>query len=252
MPNTVFIPELLASAIAAKLGNKLKFKPFAKEEDLSGKVGGDVIKVPQTQYIGAADKVAEGQPIPVVDFSQTTVPVTVNKYAKAIKFTQEEINSAYTNVQDEAEEQLTKAVADGIENDMVAALNAITGGMLHADAGTAFSADSFLLAQAKFGENLDEPTSVLVNAVGFAFLQSDKGYNAADRTYYGMPVVVSNRVAAKTAFLVQDEALGLYLNQDILVEEDKDISDQTHLVVGSAHAAVHLRDASKAVKITHA
>lgn len=252
MPNTTFIPELLASAIAAKLGDKLKFKPFAKEEDLSGKVGGDVIKVPQTQYVGAAEKVPAGEPIPIVDFSQSTVNVTVNKYGKGLKFTQEEVNSAFTNVQDEAEAQLTKSVADGIENDMVAALNAITGAMLHADTATEFSAGSFLLAQAKFGENVDEPTSILVNSVGFAFLQADKGYNANEKTYYGMPVIVSNRVPAKTAYLVQDEALGLYLNQDIEVETDKDISDQTYLVVGTAHAAVHLRDASKAVKITHA
>lgn len=252
MPNTVFIPELIAEAVKAKLGNKLKFKPFAKEQDLSNQVGGDVIKVPQTQYVGAAEKVAAGQPIPIVDFAQVVANVTVSKYGKGLSFTQEEVNSAFTNVQDEAEEQLTKAVADGIENDMVTALNSITGAMLHADSATEFSAGSFLLAQAKFGENLDEPTSVLVNAVGFAFLQSEKGYNADEKTYYGMPVIVSNRVAAKTAFLIQDEALGLYLNQDILVESEKDITDQTYAVVGTAHAAVHLRDASKAVKITHA
>lgn len=252
MPNNVFIPELIASAITAKLGDKLKLTLITKKQDLSGQRGGDVVKVPQVQYIGTATKVPAGQPIPVADFAHNVVSVDVAKYGRAIKFTEEEVNSAYTDVQEEAEAQLIKSVADGIEKDMFTSLGAITGAMLHADAGTAFTSGSFLLAQAKFGENLDEATSILVNGLGFAVLQADKGYNPADRTFYGMDVIVSNRVPAKTAYLVQEGAIGLYLNQDIEVEVDKDISDQTYLVVGTAHAAVHVRDTSKAVKLTHA
>lgn len=250
MTNTVFIPELIALGISEKLGNAIKLYPLANVQDLQNEKGGDVITVPKTAYVGDATVVPAGTLIPVSDFTQSTEKVTVNKYAKALSFTEEEVNSAYTDVQVEAENQLTKSIANGIEKDMYVALNAITGAMLHADTSTSLTGAVVASAIAKFGEDIEEDITLLVNAVDYATLRQDKAFDAVNNMIYGAKVSPSNRVAAKTAFLIKAEAIGAYIKKAVLVEADKDISNQTHLVVGTELAAVHLRDESKAVKIT--
>lgn len=250
MANTVFIPELIALGVRAKLGDAIKLSPLAFNQDLGNEKGGDVITVPKTAYIGDATAVAAGALIPVSDFTQSTVNVTVKKYAKGVTFTEEEVNSAYSDVQGDAETQLTKSIASGIEKDMFAALDAITGAMLHADLATSLSGAVVAKAQAKFGEDIDEELFLLVNGVDYAVLRQDPAFDKVNKEIYGAKVLVSNRVGAKKAFLVKPEAVAVYLKKDVLVEADKDISNQTHLVVGTELAAVHLRDDSKAVKIT--
>jgi len=251
MTNTVFIPELIAAGVQAKLGNAIKLYPLSYTQDLQNEKGGDVITVPKTQYVGDATVVAAGQLIPVSDFTQSTDQVTVKKYAKAVSFNEEEVNSAYSDVQVDAEEQLTKSIANGIEKDMYASLNAITGAMLHTEVGADVSLTGKVVANAlaKFGEDLEEEIFLLVNATDYASLRQDEAFDKQTKEIYGATVMPSNRVAAKTAFLVKAGAVGAYIKKDVLVETEEDISNQTHLVVGTELAAVHLRDESKAVKI---
>ena len=250
MTNTVFIPELVAAGVAAKLGDAIKLYPLAYTQNLQNEKGGDVITVPKTQYVGDASTVAAGELIPVSDFTQSTDKVPVKKYGKGLSFTEEEVNSAYSDVQVDAENQLTKSISNGIDKDMFVALNAITGAMLHADTATSLTGSVVAKAQAKFGEDIDEETFLLVNATDYATLRQDAAFDKQNNEIYGAKVQVSNRVGDKTAFLVREGALGAYIKKDVTVEAEKDISNQTHLVVGTALAAVHLRDDSKAVKIT--
>lgn len=250
MTNQVFIPELVAAGVSEKLGDAIKLYPLSNVQDLQNEKGGDVITVPKTEYVGDATVVAPGELIPVSDFTQSTEQVPVKKYSKALSFTEEEANSAYTDVQVEAENQLTKSIASGIEKDMYIILDAITGAMLHADTATSLTGTVVASAIAKFGEDIEEDIYLLVNAVDYAVLRQDKAFDPANNMIYGTKVSPSNRVTAKTAFLVKEGAIGAYIKKDVLVEADKDISNQTHLVIGTELAAVHLRDESKAVKIT--
>jgi len=208
MANTVFIPELIALGVQAKLGDAIKLKALAFTQDLGNEKGGDVITVPKTAYIGDATAVAAGALIPVSDFTQSTVQVPVKKYGKGVTFTEEEVNSAYSDVQGDAETQLTKSIANGIDKDMFAALDAITGAMLHTEIGAEATLTGAVVAsaQAKFGEDIDEELYLLVNGVDYAALRQDPSFDKVSNEVYGAKVLVSNRVGAGKAFLVKPDS----------------------------------------------
>lgn len=256
MGNQIFIPELIAAGVSAKLGDAIKLYPIAYKKDLGVSTGGDTVTLPKTAYIGDAAKVLPGVKIPVTDFTQSTDSVKVAKYGKSLKFTEEDVLSAYTDVQSEAENQLIKSVASGIETEMFAALKAIKAPMTHTSTKTVLEVEEIGQALVKFGEDLDGEKYLLVNPAEFAGLRKDPNFvvKSSDKVdsvgeVFGCTVVVSARVAAKEAFIVKPEALAIYLKKNVLVEAAKDISDQSHLVVGTTHAAVHLRDEAGAIKI---
>lgn len=258
MTNTIFSPELIEAGITSKLGLDSKLYPISYVKDLGNKQGGDVITVPKTAYIGDAETVEAGELIPVSDFTQSTDQVTVAKYGKAVSFTQEEVNNAYGDVRAEAENQLSIAVNKGIEGALFNQLKAINGAMKHTES-TKSALDVEVIADAlvKFGEDLDGEKYLFVSPAQFANLRKDDNFvlKANDKVdsvgeIYGCTVVVSERVDSKEAFIVKPEALGIYIKKDAEVEVDKDISNQTYLVVGTVHAGVHLRNEQGAIKIT--
>lgn len=256
MANTIFFPELVAAGVEANLGNAIKLYPLLKVENFENKVGGDKLRVFKSSYIGDASVVAPGAMIPITDFAESTELVDVVKYAKAVKFTQEEILSG-VNVQERAEQQLTKSVAAGIENALFAELKAITGAMLYAGAETALTTAVVSNALVKMGEDIDSEMYLFVNPAELGNLRKDPNFvekldgrlNAIG-SIYGANVVVSNRVGAKEAFLIRPDALAVALKKEITVESQKEVANQTFLVAGTAHAAVYVADESGAVKIT--
>lgn len=257
MSNQIFIPELIEAGINAKLGNAIKLYQISMVKDLGNKQGGDVITVPKTAYVGDASTVIAGAMIPVSDFVQSNTQVTVAKYGKGITFTQEDINNAYGDVQNDAENQLTASVASGVETAMFTILKSITGAMLHASLKTALDVEVIGDALVKFGEDLDGEKYLVVSPTEFANLRKDANFvvKSNDKVdsvgeIYGATVVVSSRVGAKEAFIVKPDAIAIYLKKNILVEAQKEIANQTHLVVATAHAGVHLRNEQGAVKIT--
>ena len=256
MANTVFYPELIAAGVEQKLGDSIKLYPLLKKENLEGKVGGDKLRVFKNTYIGDATVVVAGQPIPITDFSDATELVDVNKYGKAVTFTEEEIISG-VNVQERAETQLTKSVAAGIENALFAELKAITGAMNHAAVETELSTGVISSALVKMGEDVDSEMYLFVNPAELGNLRKDvnfveklDGRLNAIGSIYGANVVVSNRVGAKEAFLIRPDAIAVALKKDIQVEVQKEVSDQTYIIAGTAHAAVYVADDSGVVKIT--
>lgn len=257
MANQIFIPELLEAGIVAKLGNQIKLYPISLVKDLGNHQGGDRITVPKTNYVGDASTVVAGAMIPVSDFVQSSTDVVVSKYAKSVSFTEEDLNNAFIDVQASAEDQLAKSVASGLENQMFASLRGITGAMLHASTATSLSTTIIGDALVKFGEDVDGEKYLLVNPTEFANLRKDPNFvvKSNDKLdsvgeIYGCTVVVSSRVNAKEAFIVKPEAVAMYLRQDVKVEYQKEIANQTHLLVATAHAGIHLRDDQKAIKIT--
>lgn len=255
MANEVFIPELIEAGIEAKLGDAIQLYNIAYRANLQNEQGGDVITVPKTQYTGDAQAVTAGTMIPISDFKQTVDKVDVVKYADGKNFTEEEINNAYGDVQAEAEAHLLASVTGGIENAMFTALKGIKPAMTH-DA-VEFNVEAVADALVKFGEDVHGEKYLLVNSADFAVLRHDKSFVATTNEkvdsvgeVFGCTVVVSDRVEAKTAFVVKPNAIGLYLKKDVDVRVQGEDANDTVLVTGRAHAATHLRDEKGAIKIT--
>lgn len=257
MTNNVFFPELIQAGVEAKLGDAIKLYNISHLADLQNEVGGDKITVYENQFSGDAEAVAAGTMIPISDFEQKSVQVDVVKYADGKQFTEEEIISAYSDVQSDAEEHLLASVSGGIEASLFTALNGIDAAMTHT--AEALNVKSVADSLAKFGEDLFKENYLIVNGVDFAVLRNDDNFIVKSNEkvdsvgeVFGCTVIVSNRATAGTAFIVQEGALGIYLKKDVDVRVQTEDANDTVLVTGRAHAATHLRNAKGAIKINFA
>lgn len=257
MANTVFVPELVAAGINEKLGKAIKLFNLVDVQNLGEKTSGDTVKFVSTAYIGDATVVPAGQPIPIADFTDSVKSAEVQKYARALNFTDEDLMNGAGDVQERAENQIAKAVGSGVEAALYAELKAITGAMVHTEAKMALDVAVIGDALVKFGEDIDGEKYLLVSPAEFANLRKDPNFvvKSNDKVdsvgeIYGCTVVVSGRVDAKEAFIIKPEALSVQLKKDVTVKVQEENADDTVLVSGRTHAAVALTDEAGAIKIT--
>ncbi|MCA1025780.1 N4-gp56 family major capsid protein [Cytobacillus kochii] len=239
-------PELFAQAIQAKLGDAIKFTPVAFQQDLEGQAGGTIL-VPKYEYIGDAEIIGEGVAIDPALLSQTSVDVPVVKAGKAVELTDEALGNSYGDAMGEAEAQITRAVANGVEKEVVKSLANTT--LVH-DASTVgkVNGDVYLEAMNLFGEDQEGEKFLFVNPKELASIRKDPGYE--DGKLFEATVVVSNRVGVKEAFVMKAGAIGLYLKKELEVEADRNILTKSNVISADQHFATHLRDASKVIKVT--
>ena len=255
MAHTLVLPEMIAEVVAAKLGDNIKLYPLAKVEELAGKAG-EVVRIPVVQYIGDATTVEAGANIPLSDFTQGNIVAEIGKAGKAVQFTEEDIVNHYLDLQGETEKQMTKAIANKIESDLFACLDDAT---LTANVAT-LDVDGLADAVVPFEEDIDDQMYLFVNPADLAVLRKDDNFivnanHGNDEVksvgmIFNMEVIVTNHVQANTVYIVKEEAVALYMRKDIDVEMDKNILNQTHVIVATAHYAVALNDATKAIKVT--
>jgi hypothetical protein len=236
--------EVFADAVTSKLGDAIKLYPLAFVQNFEGQQSGS-ITVPKYEYIGDADVVAEGIAIDPALLSQVSDNLQVVKVGKAVNLTDEAVNGGFGDPVGESENQLTKSIASGIEKKMFEALAGAT--LVHPNA-VAITGDSVLDAVALFGEDQDGEKVLLINPADSAQVKKDANY--VDGKLFDMEVVISNRVPTGTAYIVKPQAVALYISKEVQVETDRDILSKATVISADSFFATHLRDASKAVKIT--
>lgn len=238
-------PQLFADAVSAKLGDAIKLYPLAFVQNFENQQGG-VISVPKYEYIGDADVIAEGVAIDPSLLNQGMVDVPVIKVGKAVNLTDEAVKSGFGDAIGEAEKQLIKSIANGVENKMFEAL-ATAPLTFDASATGKVNSDIYLEAIALFGEDQDGEKHLLVNPNQTASVKKDEAY--VDGVLVDANVIFSNRVPVGEAYIVKPEAVALYLSKDVQVESDRDILAKATVISADEHFATHLRDESKVVKI---
>jgi N4-gp56 family major capsid protein len=241
----LIVAEVFADAVSAKLGDAIKLYPLAFVQNFEGDQAGK-ISVPKYEYIGDAEVIGEGIAIDPTLLSQASDDLDVIKVGKAVNLTDEAVKGGFGDPVGQAETQLTQSIANGIEVKMFESLAGAT--LVHAAGGTSVDATVALNAVALFGEDQDGEKYLLVNPSQTASVKTDK--NFVDGQLLDMQVIFSNRVPAGEAYIVKPEALGLYLSKDVEVESDRDILAKATVISADSHFATHLRDASKAIKIT--
>lgn len=235
-------PQVFADELSAKLGNAIKLFPLAFVQSFEGKEGG-TISVPSYTYVGDASVIGEGIAIDPKLLNQGSVDVPVLKVGEAFNLTDESVNGGFGDPVGQAEKQLLASIEGGIENKMFEALATAT----LVSPATAVNGDAVLAGLQLFGEDQDGDKFVIVNANQMANIVKDPAY--ADGKIYGCEVIYSNRVGTG-AYIVKPEAVALYLKKEVQVETDRDILAKATVISADSHFATHLRDASKAVKIT--
>lgn len=255
MPNQLINMEVIKDYIVDKLGNDVKFMPLTKVEPINEQAG--TIRVLKEHYIGDAEVVAPGQPIPISDFDQSAVNIDIIKKSKALKFTQEDLLSMAGNPAQRIAEQLLRAANNGLDKALRDELAGVTGAMV-VDATTVGKITVDVVADAlqKFGEN-QGASYLFVNPAtltqmrkeeGFALKSAEGGINIVGEIF-GANVVLSESVLVGEAYLIKEGALELYLRKEPVLKNQEDILTEQEVFTSNVYFAAHLADESKAVKI---
>ena len=247
-------PEVLSDIISAELPNAIALAPLATVGTKLQGQAGNTLTMPAFGYIGDAVDVEEGADIPVSQMSTTTKQVTVKKAGIAVEISDEALLSGYGDVSEEIRRQLKMSVGNKIDNDLFTSLR---GATLTANAPATVA--GFLKAKAKFGENVDQPAVLVINADNYVNIAADiLPLESRDTVlmdgvvgkFAGLQVKVSGKPGANEAFIVAPGALGIELKRNINVESDRDILAKTTVYAADEHYVTYLKDETKAIKVT--
>jgi N4-gp56 family major capsid protein len=250
-------PQVLAEYLDVKLMDAIKFAPLCNvNRDLEGRPGSK-LTLPQYAFIGLADKVNEGDDIPMAELSATSIEKEVVKMAKGVTVTDEAILSAYGNPADEVAKQLLMAIAGKVDEDCAAEFRKATKNV---SVTGKFNKDAVIDMIAQFGEDMEEDMVLVINAAQLAEIRKDEAFmhvmngqatiSGEIGQLFGARVVVSNRVQANEAFLVKQGAVEIIMKRNVAVEADRNIVNKTNIFTADQHYVVYLRDESKIVKAT--
>lgn len=257
----LFNPQVVGDRIQKKLFDYIRFAPLARVYDnLEGRPGATVT-LPFYNSIGAAQLVGEGQDIPISQLTESTVTVTISKYAKGVQITDEAVLSAYGDPIGEAVDQIAQSIAQAYDNAMLAAMGTSAAANM-TTAAAALTADGIASALTLFGEDIDGEKVILVNPAAYETIRKANGWipgtevaaNMIIRGTVGMihgcQVVVSNKLTtANCAYIVKPGALAIYNKRGILVETDRDIINKSTVITADRHAAVYVLDKTKLIKM---
>lgn len=256
----LFDPQVVADLLNEKLIDNIVFAPLARiDNTLQGRAG-DTVTLPYYAYIGAAADVAEGTDIPIAQLTQTTKQVKIQKIGKGVQLTDEAVLSGYGDPLGEGVNQISKSIADKVENILFNEMN--TNAVKVYQPTGALSADDLPLAVAMFGEDADGEKVLLCSPDFYASLVKNNWIPASEIAAevkvrgalgmaYGCQVIVTNRLKDNNFFIVKRDALAIFMKRDAMIERDRDIVNQSTVVVGSKLFAPYLLNPNGLVKIVN-
>lgn len=243
--------ELFKAGVDGKFGGNRKLQAFVETESAENLQVG-TFAVVTNQFIGDATVVAKGATIPLTDLVQDETPVSFTKIAKGVKVTDEEMKQSFGDPLGNAENQTVKAIEGAQDKAVADLLKTAKFGVEYTTAK--LSETAILDAISAMGEGVeDAPYFLLVNPADYSALSSivkpsDKSELIGQ--VYGAGLVMSNRIEAGTAFLVQSGAIKEIVQKDTDVEAERKASNKSTEIYTDKIYAVYIQDQSKLVKIT--
>ena len=220
--------------------------------------------------IGDAEVLAEGSTLTPTALQTASVSVTVAKIAKGVELTDEAVLSGYGDPMGQAAMQIATAIANKVDNQMLAALASISGTMVYATSTstTALAPADISNALELFGEDIDVGEKAVIVSPGLytkirnttawlpaSEISADRLIKGAVGEIYGCQIIVSNKLKDadhdydEEAYIVKPGALRLIMKRDTLIETDRDILAFTTTITGSKHEVCYLYDGSKAIRL---
>lgn len=264
-------PEVLADMVSAKLTKMIKFTPLAYvERELVGQPG-NTVTVAKWVYSGDAKDITEGEAIVPDQLTTDKSTMTIKKAGKGVEVTDEALLSGYGDPLGQAAHQISLAIANKVDNDLVVEAKKATQYIDEAPI-TGAALDKAL---AVFEDEEDARYVALVNPQDAIALRaetvkewirgSEIGANiVVSGTFgetHGVQIVRSKKVEKGKGFLVKVSAVEtdtddvakygafvINLKRDVAVETDRDILKKTTVITGDEHYGVYLYDPTKVVK----
>lgn len=276
-------PEVLAPMISAKIEKKIIVSKIAKvDSTLVGQPGNEVT-VPQYKYIGDAEDVAEGVAMGTAKLETGSTKFTIKKAGKGVSITDEAILSGYGDPVGESEKQLATAIANKIDNDVLAVLvkpyvsvTAEDGVQLIYDGSASkISYEGVVDAEDLFDEEVSSDKVLYIHPKQMTTLRKDPNFISADKydgkvttsgevgkigtcrvvrskkvpldstsAYYLCPIVKMNNDAETEA---DAPAVTIYLKRDTQVERERKADSGITNIFTNKHYGVALTNTSKVV-----
>ena len=264
-------PEVMADMVSAKLPKLIKFTPLAYVETALQGQPGNTLTVPAWEYAGDATEVGEGQAISPDQLTTKKTTMTIKKAAKGYEITDEALLSGLGDPLGQATYQLGLAIANKIDDDLVAVAKTATQHV--AEAPTTGGAIDKALAI--FDDEEDARYVALINPSDAIALRADtvkewiSGTEVGANTVIsgtfgetrGVQIVRTKKVEKGTGFIVKvspsqtqtDDAnkygaFVIMLKRDVAIETDRDILKKTTVITGDEHYGVYLYDPTRVVK----
>lgn len=258
-------PQVLADMISATLKDAIRFAPLAVVDNTLVGRPGSTVTVPRFKYIGDATDVLEGAAIDLALLETATEDFTIKKAGKGVEITDEAVLSGYGDPMGEAAKQLKMAIANKVDNDVLAALKTTTL-TFESPKANGIDIDAVDAAQGIFNDEDSSPMVLIANPKDVAKLRKSAGQDWTRGSELGDKILVSGvfgevlgaqiirsrKVTEGTAYLVKQGALAIYMKRDVDVEDARDIIHKTTVITADQHYGAHLFDESKAIKITTA
>ncbi|VIX10662.1 MHP [Streptococcus pneumoniae] len=268
---TMVNPEVMADMVSAKLPKLIKFTPLAYVETALQGQPGNTLTVPAWEYAGDATEVGEGQAISPDQLTTKKTTMTIKKAAKGYEITDEALLSGLGDPLGQATYQLGLAIANKIDDDLVAVAKTATQHITETPT-TLAAIDKALEI---FEDEEDARYVAIINPKDAIKLKTDvakewtKGSElGADMVVSGtfgevagVQIVRSKKVDEGKGFIVKvspsqtqtDDAnkygaFVIMLKRDVAIETDRDILKKTTIITGDEHYGVYLYDPTRVVK----
>ena len=222
----VFDPEVVSDMINAKVSKKAVMSGYIKVDSTLAGVPGSTVTIPRWGYIGAAEDLAEGQPIDTTKMAFTTAQYGIKKIGKGVMLTDEAQLSGYGNPMGTATNQIAMSISEKLDNDRVAVL--YEAKTAHDASTAAIKYTAIVDAIDLFNEEEDSRKVILIHSKQKTQLRKDADFLAADKLgadmlvngaigrIAGCDVVVSNKVKLEG---------GVYFNPIIKLNNDAETED---------------------------
>lgn len=263
-------PEVMAPMISAKIEKAIVATPFAKIDNTLVGQPGSTITVPRYEYIGDAEDLAEGVTAGTAKLQTNTKTYTVKKAVKQVELTDEAILSGYGNPVGETNNQLGKAIASKVDNDV---MDELKGAQLVYN-GTSISYDEVVNAIDLFNEEENVNKVMFVHPHQVTELRKDENFISKEK--YGNNVMMTGEIGmiANTRIVpsrkaVDEEgnyylnpivqlrpesqtgdesaAVTIFMKRNVNVETQRELGNYTTLIGADEHYVAALTDESKVI-----
>lgn len=255
-------PQVLAPIVSYEFKNAMRFTPLASIDNTLTGTAGNTLTFPAFTYIGDAQDVAEGAPIPLDKLGTSTTSATVKKAAKGTEITDEAVLSGYGDPVGESTKQLGLSIANKVDNDILAA--ALTATQSVDFAATSDMVQSALTTFATNSDDDDSPVVAVMSPADAAALRktarnegtgSEVSANAlVNGTKFevlGVQIIESNKITAGQAIFIKvnatSPAIKLIMKKSASVETDRNIITKTTVLTADEHYVAYLYDPTKVV-----
>ncbi|UJQ86020.1 major capsid protein [Streptomyces phage Eastland] len=269
MPETkaanLIVPEVWADMSQAKFVGTVRVggsSAVMRDNTLVGQPG-DSISFPKWGALGELDELTEAVAMATTVMSQTSSKATIKEAGKAVEISDNAMLNALGDPRAEAQRQFGILAARKVDADLIAQAQAdetAAGGgnpYRYTATETALSWGVINHAIALFGDEFDpaEFAGIFINSAQRTQAWDDPQFTDASQlggsipvttgmigAIAGMPVVVTDRVAAGKFLILKKNSLGLLYKRAPIVEYDRDILKRTNVITTNVHYAVKRLD----------